>query len=226
MAEDDDKAEKLLQDLRDARTSWQETGSGLPGQRREEIGRTLEQERTTDFPPGAIVREPRQPAFPTEDAATQIVQQAGGGSINASFILRNASTSDGGAAVKVLDGKLNGEFPSGMGFGDYVLTITNPEDSLIYVGATFNVETLAITTRFLGVSTAADFPESRVDEDGGFLYWLIGFTYMDEDSFKIWQSRIGDINFDFSFGVDNGGRPALIPTESGPGWLDLEQLFP
>ena len=147
-----------------------------------------------------------------------------------SFLLEDATTSEGNPPatsnkVLVHDGQINGDFHSGMGDGNYVLDLPDPSDSLIYAAITFTPESLAITSRFLGVSGSGDFPESRVDEDGGFLYWLIGFTYFDDaDAFQIHQSKVGDINFAFTYGALNG-KPALLPVDSGPGWIDLDSIF-
>lgn len=130
---------------------------------------------------------------------------------------------DGEASNKVLvlDGKINGTLPAGMGSDEYVLDLDTPEDSCIYAGATFDPDTLAITSRFLGVSTASAYPESRIDEGGGFLYWLLGFTYFDGDgTFRMRNTLLGDINFELVYGSMNGA-PALLPVFAGPGWLDI-----
>lgn len=144
-----------------------------------------------------------------------------------SFLMSDVSTSTGTPPVvtnkvKVLDGKVNGTFPAGMGFGNYVLTIPHPESSLIYVGLTFNPTTQAITSRFLEVDQYSTPPVSRIDSlTSGFLYFLIGFTYLDSGSaFKIWQTRLGDINFAFNYGEYNG-LPALLPTLTDQYWLPV-----
>jgi hypothetical protein len=140
------------------------------------------------------------------------------------FFLSDATTSDGDPPVTtnkvfVADGKISGEFPSGMGTGEYILDLDDPADALIYAGVTFDPTSLAITSRFLGVSGSGDFPESRVDAvDGGFLYWLLGFTFFDEDdAFRIVMNRTGDIEVIFSYGGNNG-QPALFV------WPDIGAL--
>jgi hypothetical protein len=130
------------------------------------------------------------------------------------FFLSDASTSDGDVVsnkVFVADGKINGEFPDGMGTSEYILDLADPADSLIYAAVTFDPTTLAITSRFLGVSGSGDFPESRVeDATHGFLYWLLGFTFFDaDDAFRIVMKRVGDIEVIFSYGAVSG-QPALI----------------
>ena len=124
--------------------------------------------------------------------------------------------------VFVSDGKINGEFPDGMGSEEYIIDLADPSDSLIYAAATFDADTLDITSRFLGVSGSDDFPESRIDEGGGFLYWLLSFTFFDDDDdFRVVVTRCGNINFDFSYGAFNGAL-ALLPVDTdGPGWLEL-----
>jgi hypothetical protein len=144
-----------------------------------------------------------------------------------SFFLSDATTNEGTPPVTsnkvfIADGKINGAFPDGMGSSEYILDLADPSDSLIYAGATFNPTDLSITDRFLGVSGSGDFPESRVEgETSGFLYWMLGFTFFDsDDTFRVVNTRVGDINFEFSYGALNG-LPALLIVDSAPGWLDL-----
>lgn len=223
MAEDDLAVDPTLAGaLARAQPPWMKDGLGLRGPQVPKIA-PKEGDPTVHFPENPNRRSPRQPFFP-ETAAPSDDATAAQAVPKVAFILSDAST---GAEKKlrVTDGKIKGEFPSGMGFGNYVLTIPDPSDGIVYALATFDPVTLALTSRSLGVSTAAAMPESRVDEDGGFLYWQIGFAYMDGESFKFLNTRVGDINFELAYGALNG-KPALIPVESGPGWLDLEALFP
>lgn len=213
--------ERIFQALREAKPEFLRDGFGLRGPQVPTI------KRTTDFSQGEVIRQQVQNAFPGEEV--QQAQVSTGVAVpNIAFILSNASTSESGTTVnkvKVFDGKINGVFPSGMGFDNYVLTISDPADAIIYAGATFNPSSLAITSRFLGVSTASSFPESRVDETGGYLYWQLGFTFLDDDTFTIVSTRVGDINFELVYGSMNG-LPALLPVDTGPGFLDLESLYP
>lgn len=147
---------------------------------------------------------------------------------NVSFALSDATiTVDGEPSNRVLvnDGKINGTFPSGMGFGNYILDLVDPSDSLIYAGVTFNPTTLAENSWFLGVSGSGDFPESRIESaTEGFLYWLLGFTYFDDGgNFVVWNDRLGSIHFAFTYGVTNGAR-GLLPIDTGPGWLDTDAI--
>lgn len=214
---------RLADALRDAKPEFLKDGHGIRGP----VGRILRTEdepRRTDFGRGGVVRAPgRQAAFP-EDERVQQTQISGSGVPHIAFILSNASTSTGGSIiyrVKVFDGKINGQFPSGMGFDNFILTPSDPGDALIYAGATFNPTSLAITSRFVGSTSAGTFPESRVESDTlGYLFWQIGFTYLDGSSFKIVNSKVGDINFELVYGALNG-QPALLPVNSDPGWLDL-----
>lgn len=128
-----------------------------------------------------------------------------------------------GGQLQIVDGKINGEFPSGMGSGNYILNVG--DGSLIYAGITFAVATLEINSRFLGVSGSADYPISRVESSTGYLYWLLGFTYLDaEGAFQIQNTRVGNIDFAFTFGSNNGA-PGLLPVDSGPGWLSMDSFF-
>lgn len=145
------------------------------------------------------------------------------------FFLSDATVTEGDPPevsnkVLVADGKIEGEFPAGMGLSEYTLDLATPEDALIYAGATFNPTTLAITSRFLGVSTAAEYPEGRVEsETEGFLYWLLGYTFFDSDDvFRIVMVRTGDIHVELIYGA-HAGQPALWAGDEN-GWLDLDLL--
>lgn len=173
-----------------------------------------------------IERIPKQPAFPSADEAATVEASIGEAVGNIAFRLTDASNTVAGVEnnrVKIFDGKINGQFPAGMGFGNYIIDISTPEDAIIYVGITFNPTTLAITSRFLGESTAALFPESRVESaTEGFAYWQIGFTFFDANgAFTIWQTKLGNIDFEFGYGALNG-KAALLPVDTQPGWLDLD----
>jgi hypothetical protein len=154
--------------------------------------------------------------------------------------------------VLIFDGKINGTFPDGMGQGKYILKLEKPEDSLFYVGVTFSPDTLKITSRFCGVSTAQNFPKSEVTKDKpktppgppgtpppvpppgtppkpdtftGYLYWMIGFSYIDQKGvFKIVQTRLGDVNFELIYGANNA-KPALLPVDVGIPWINLDAIF-
>lgn len=221
---------RLATALREAKPSFLTDGHGIRGPQPERPLNPGDPSRSIDAVIGTVSYEPRQPFFPeiTPKAVTQVA--AGDARGNISFQLINASTTAGNPPVttyKVLvqDGKINGTFPTGMGFGNYILPITTPSNAIIYAGITFNPDTLAITSRFLGVSTAALFPESRVEDiTHGFLYWQIGFTYLAASVFTIWQTKLGDINFEFTYGSFNN-KPALLPIDSAPGWIDLDAIL-
>lgn len=178
----------------------------------------------------AGVKRTRADIFTPPEAEPE--QQATGESVpKIAFIVSNATVFEGDPPVEsnkvlVKDGKINGNYPTGMPSNDtYTIDLADPADSLIYAGITFDPTTLAINSRFLGVSDSANFPESRVESDtSGFIYWLLAFTYFDVDgNFKVVNSRVGDINFSFSYGA-SGGAPALLPVDSAPGWLDLSLM--
>lgn len=213
--------DRVLQVLRDAKPSFLRDGFGLRGPHSPNV------KRQTDFGQGQVVRQQIQNQFPPDDptALQNIIAQF---VMNLTFWVSDASNVVNGEPnnrVLVDDGKINGQFPAGFGAGNFILDLNNPEDAQIYFGVTFNPTTLAETSRFCAESTAADFPESRVESaTEGFLYWLQAFTYFDDDDvFQIRNVRAGDINFAFSYGWLNG-QPGLLPVNSDPGWLDLNLL--
>lgn len=181
--------------------------------------------RQLEWNQGFVIRNER--ADPFDAPATEVAEDAAAAAIpNIAFLLENASNIVDGEPnnrVNVLDGKINGQYPIGMGFGEYIIDLSNPEDAIIYVGITFNPTTLEITSRFLGESTAALFPESRVESaTEGFAYWQLGFTFFDADgAFTIWQTKLGNIDFEFVYGALNG-KAALLPVDTQPGWMDLD----
>lgn len=194
--------------------------------------RFLDEPRRTDFDPaGQVVRHPVPPPFPERESAAQTLIAGAGSVPDIAFIASDASNTEGDPPVEnnrvlVADGKIKGQFPAGMGSGNYILDLADPADSLIYAGATFDPSTSAITSRFLGVSGSGDFPESRVESStSGFLYWLLAFTYFDVDGiFQVINARVGNINFEPTYGVLNT-RPALwIDNEIG--FLDLDAIYP
>lgn len=187
--------------------------------------------KRTDSPVGSVTREPRQPAFPADDAQEPGTQVNAGGLGDVAFALSDASTTENDQPVykvKIFDGKYNGTFPTGMGFGNYVLPVGNMTGvtKIVFAGATFNPQTLSETSRFLDVKSAADYPEARVEDDlHGFIYVQLGFVYLDATgSFKIVQTYLGDINLTYIYGADNAGKPAFLPVFSPTGFLDLDFL--
>lgn len=211
--------DRIMQVLRDARPSFLKDGFGLRGPQNPNV------KRQTDFSQGGVTRQQVPNQFPPEESTTT-TQVAGQSVPNITFLVSDATNVVGGQPnnrVLVADGKINGQFPAGFGGGNFILDLATPEDALIYFGVTFNPTTLAETSRFCAESTAADFPESRVESDtAGFLYWLQAFTYFDANGvFQIRNVRAGDINFTLVYGAQNG-KPALLPVNSDPGWLDLD----
>jgi hypothetical protein len=185
------------------------------------------------FPPPTITRQVASSPDPVE--VTQKDTVAGSSLSNISFLLTDASTTAAGPPpvitykVKVFDGKINGTFPSGMGGGNYILTVPTVDTYYIIAGVTFNPSTLAENSWFLDIKLAADVPESRVeDATHGFLYWQVGFVYFTgagpTQVMHIWITRLGDINFALTYGNYNA-KPALLPVDSAPGWIDLDGIF-
>jgi hypothetical protein len=83
--------------------------------------------------------------------------------IDGPLYLAGSPESDGSVG-RHFDGKIDGQFPAGMGSGNYILDLETPEDALIFYGATFNPETLEFTSRFADVKKAADYPVARIDD--------------------------------------------------------------
>lgn len=211
--------ERVLQVLRDSKPSFLTDGFGLRGRH------YPQDRRTTDFPQTPVSRQQISNEFPP-DESTATTQVSGTSVPNITFLVSDASNVVAGQPnnrVLVADGKINGVYPSGFGGGNFILDLNTPEDALIYFGVTFNPTTLAETSRFCAESTSALFPESRVESaTEGFLYWLQAFTYFDANGvFQIRNVRAGDINFQLVYGAQNG-KPALLPVNSDPGWLDLD----
>lgn len=146
-----------------------------------------------------------------------------------SFFLSDASVTEGDPPVEsnkilVNAGKVNGEFPDGLGTEDYIIDVADPADCLVYVLVTFDPDTLEILSRQVGASTAAAFPDDGIGvvEDGvGQFAQLLGFTYFDsDDDFRIHQVYLGDINFKIIYGQNGGVASALaIPCFSD--WMDI-----
>ena len=55
---------RLADSLRDAKPNWQTDGKGVRGDTAAKTVQTPNDKLRTDFPPGSVRREPRQPAFP------------------------------------------------------------------------------------------------------------------------------------------------------------------
>lgn len=214
--------------LREAKPEFQTDGFGLKGPPRDPERHSAE--RLGDAVKSGVRREPRQPFFPEVEADTAAAAAGGGGGItNVSFAFRDATTSAGNPPVKtykikVLDGKIDGVFPTGMGFGNYILTIPSPADTLIYAGATFDPTTLEISSRFLQLTDYGTPLEARVESTSlGYFYWLLGFTYLDANGkFKFWNQRLGDIYKTVLYASSNGA-PTLWAGEE-MGHLDLDFL--
>lgn len=214
--------DNILTRLRDAKPRFIDNPGAIP--------------KVTIVPASPLLDQPRGsitkniPSDPFGTTFQEVSSSSQGTNLQVAFALSNASSSTGDPPVttykaKIFDGKVNGQYPTGMGFNNYVLTVPNPNDCLIYVGITFNPTTLAITSVFAATSTAAAYPESRVETpSSGFLYYLIGFTFLDvHNAFHVVNARLGNINFVLIYGSQNG-NPALLPVDSEPGWLDLDLL--
>lgn len=216
-----------VESIRDALRNWKpDLGKAPPP--RDPDRQNLQ--RIGDEVPSAINREPRQPPFPEAPATNEVTQTAGTFTPFISLYLLDGTTREGDPPVEsnkvlALDGRIDGQYPAGMGGGNYLIDLASPEDAIIYAGVTFNPSTLELTSRFLGVSGPGDYPESRVESaTEGFLYWLLGFTYFDGNgTFRVWNSQVGDIYTTLLYGARNLA-PALWAGEA-QGWLDLDGIL-
>lgn len=221
------EGEKLHRALRDAQPTWLRDGLGIRGPNALARPPSPDVHRRSDQPQGSVVRQP-VPVSETTTATAE--EQVAATSIpDISFYASDASDGDT-KRVLINDGKVTwggvSTIPDGMGGGDFILDIDDPTDALIYVLVTFDPETLLKTSIAVAVNRAADMPESRVDEEGGFLVFLLAYTFIDGDgAFRVWNRRLGDISFEFTYAAMNG-QPALLPVFTDPGYLDLTSLFP
>lgn len=226
--------EKLREALFNAKPAALEDPSGLFGGGPPKFpDRTEDQPRRTDHGQGSVRQNIPSEIFPSAEVVATAAA-AGSLSLNCSFLMKNATEVSGNTVtykVLIMDGKINGNFPAGMGGGNFKLTIPNTGQTyFIIAGLTFDPTTLLENSFFFEPPRlAADVPESRVeDATHGFLYWQLGYIYFTgppaNRTMTIYQTWLGDINFAFSYGQMNG-RPALLPIHSNPGWLDLEALL-
>lgn len=221
------ESDKLARALREAQPAWLRDGHGIRGPHALARLPSPDVHRRSDHPDGSVVRQP-VPVSETR-TATSTEQVAATSIPDISFYASDASDADT-KRVLINDGKVTwggvSTFPDGMGGGDFILDIDDPTDALIYVLATFDPETLLKTSITVAVDRAADVPESRVDEEGGFLVFLLAYTFIDADgAFRVWNRRLGDISFEFTYAAMNG-QPALLPVFTDLGYLDLASLFP
>lgn len=147
------------------------------------------------------------------------------------FFLSNATTSEGDPPeesnkVEVADGKINGQFPSGMGgpgSDPFILDITDPADCIIYAEITFNAESLEITSREINQSPAGSIPESGIDGGTGSFIVMLGFTFFDsDDEWRIINTHLGNIDFVISY-ASNLGKPALVALPAYSPYMDIPE---
>lgn len=227
MADESDEAieRKRLQDaVRDAKPAILKDNKplfGTPPQPR----RIEDEVRRTDHPRGSVLIQPQRPPFPPPAATASTTVSTSASVPSISFILSDASEIVSNVLVHKIhvdDGQIDEEFPTGMGSGGITLTPSDANDGVVMAGVQFDPTTLAITDRFVNVYTTATVPESRVEDDAtGFLYWKLGYCFIEDDIFNIINTWTGDINFAFTYGELNG-KPALLPVHSNPGWIDLD----
>lgn len=121
--------------------------------------------------------------------------------------------------VKVVDGRVNGDFPSGMGFDNYVLTIVEESFQEVYVIVTYDTSTLNITSLSLARNDVVPANSSgtliipiadiQITYDGG------GSPIM-----TITQLLSGNIDFSFVYGSFNGA-PSLLAVRAFGDWIPV-----
>lgn len=206
------EGEKLAKALRDAQPAWLRDGLGIRGPSVNARSPSLDLHRRSDAPTGSVVRQPVPVTAATP--AAEPAQAAEPVPILLPFFLSAA----GPSSVLVADGKINGEFPSGMGTGDYVLEIPDPGDGIIYAIVTFDALTLAIDSRSLAVTSSGSFPDDTLTTTTGTLNIQIGFTYLNGETMVVRNNIIGDINFALVYGSYNSA-PAILPVAKYADWL-------
>jgi hypothetical protein len=131
--------------------------------------------------------------------------------------------------VKVIDGKVNGEYPSGMGFNNYVISLDEESYQQVYLYITYDETTLDITSRTLDVSDSPPDPVS-----GTLIIPLADITISytaislpDHPTSLPYVSVInqledGNINFTLIYGLQDG-VPALLAIKSYGDWIPLPE---
>lgn len=183
--------------------------------------------------------------------SSEALIRGGGGRISLPFLLTLVPSETMGAdhwAVRVQDGRVNGEFPDGplpepmgpggSGKGYIVVEVPDVSDCLIYLEADFNADTLEMSSLDIKACAAADFPTNEVTTDDppiGNLNILIGFTWLrpppsgspdgTPSTPMVTNSIIGDINFNLIYGAYNGA-PAIIPVKTFTDWVLLPPPAP
>jgi hypothetical protein len=172
---------------------------------------------------GSVISAASQPGGKASAAAAAAANDP-----DISFFLSDASVTEGDPPetsnrVLVADGKINGEFPSGMGVGQYILDLDDPADSIIHAIITFDPDTLDILSRDLAAAGSGALPTPGIDPDtniGTFIV-MLGFTYFDSDDvFRVTNTHLGHIDFELVYGALNG-QPALLPVRSYGTWLPV-----
>lgn len=132
--------------------------------------------------------------------------------------------------VRVVSGKINGEFPSGMGFDanpatQFKLDIT--DDTTICAEITFDPKTLVITSRtvfesddpndsVITADTTPSGPTGPTVPGMGTLIFEIGYAQIEYDEFSqpnlvtTQNNFVGNMQFELIYGAFNG-QPAILP---------------
>jgi hypothetical protein len=127
--------------------------------------------------------------------------------------------------ISVRDGKVNGEFPEGMGTGSLQVRAPSDvyDDCLIYVEIKFDGNSLDLTSLDVKTTVASAFPANTITSSGGTtegtINVMVGFTYIDPSGTPhAFNTHVGDINFELVASSLNGA-PALLPVAIFGGFL-------
>lgn len=196
----------LRKAMSDIQPRWAQDGLGVRGNERQIISQTT---RTQWPDPVVNYKQAERPSVTTPIVFPKPVV-ASGSSQSFPFHVADASD-DTGLKVSVKDGKVNDQYPSGMGSNDYVLEIEEETFQEVLLVATFNRETLELTSIFLDVTDdPASYTDDYVEKPIVIPIADIIITY-DADSnpiVTVYQKQLGDISFQLVYGALSGA-PAL-----------------
>lgn len=172
----------------------------------------------------------------------------GGVAPDVPFTVVDASTVDTSGTVHlkvlVVDGQVNHQYPTGMGFGNFVLNLIEEPYRQVYIEITFDPTSLAVTSTTVGVSDnppksgvanlpAATGPTGATGATGatgpstmGTLIIPLADVYMEYTSgfpsvpfiSSIQQYEDGNIIFQFVYGAFNG-VPSLLAIRAFASWF-------
>lgn len=150
----------------------------------------------------------------------------GGKKLDLPFVLSliGSEITVGDTSIRVRDGKVNGEFPEGMGEDDFlILEVGDLSDCLVYVKCVHDVESLDLTSLDVLTATSGTFPVNIVSETEITINVLIGFTYITEEGRTVvMNSFVGDIDYNLVYGAHNGIE-SVVAVQRFTDWMELPE---